>query len=129
MDPQTTRPDPAVPATVALLGQIDIASAWRLRDAVLGQPTEVVVLDLSGVTFMDAAGVRALLEARDAAAVDGRRVVVHRPSACVRRLLAVVGLIDALVEEPLDLATSELRVVDLRDRSGADEDRPAPPRR
>jgi anti-anti-sigma factor len=50
-----------------------------------------VVADLSGVGFLDSSGLRALLEARDALAVQGRTLELRDPSTRVTRLLEVTA--------------------------------------
>ena len=47
---------------VALRGELDLATAARLEQA-LAEAGDEVVLDLRGLTFMDSTGVRVLLEA------------------------------------------------------------------
>jgi anti-anti-sigma factor len=121
LGPHASASFPTSFASVALMGEIDIATAWRLRQAVLDQHAEVVALDLSEVTFIDAAGLRSLLEASDRLAAAGRRLLLVDASECVRRLLATVGLLDELRISPLagDGAAAapptERSVVDLRD--------------
>jgi anti-sigma B factor antagonist len=56
-----------------------------------------VVLDLSGVTFIDSPGLRALLDAR---ARLGRLVVAAPPGSPVETLLLLTGLDDALTMRP-----------------------------
>ena len=56
---------------VTLRGELDLGSAPQLEQA-LGATNGRVVLDLSGLTFMDSTGVRVLLEA---AARGGLRVI------------------------------------------------------
>jgi anti-anti-sigma factor len=76
-------------------GELDIATApslvAALDDGVIGD-SAVVVLDLSGVTFMDSTGVRALLGAYDKL---GERLRILASAPC-QRVLAVTGLTDRL---------------------------------
>jgi anti-anti-sigma factor len=71
-------------------GELDMATAPELleslQDAVeTGGP---IVLDFSGVTFMDSTGLRAVLQA--VRALDGEGVLVlERPSDRVRRVLDI----------------------------------------
>lgn len=80
---------------VALSGEIDLATAPVLRD-VLIQATSLavtgVIVDLDGVTFVDAAGLGVLVGADKRAGhlPGGLRLVAV--SARVRRLLALLGL-------------------------------------
>ena len=51
-------------------------------------------VDASGLTFCDAAGLRALVRARRRAERAGRSFDVVHPSPCLRRLLQLVGVDD-----------------------------------
>lgn len=88
--------DAAVPhATVVKAeGEIDLTTADALRLRVLAALAthRRVAVDLSAVTFMDCAGLRALVAARLHADRSGRRVTLYRPSRPVRRLLAAARL-------------------------------------
>lgn len=50
-----------------------------------------VVLDLAAVTFLCAAGLRALLQARDTLAAVGARLVLRALSSPTRRILTISG--------------------------------------
>ena len=86
--------------TVRAAGELDIATADDLLDAIRGaalSDAPLVVLDLSGVTFMDSAGVRCVLQA--VAVTDGEpsKVRVRRAfGEQVERLFELVGAIDRL---------------------------------
>jgi anti-anti-sigma factor len=72
----------------------------ELLDELCRTPGDVT-LDLSAVTFMDSAGLRALIQACMGLAKTGRVRVVH-PSIQVRQLLELSGLersVDNLVVE------------------------------
>ena len=72
-------------------GEIDMATCERLRDAIephLG-PRQTIVLDLSGVGFMDSACLNVLLQARGTLTADGGSLVLRNPSDAARRLLTV----------------------------------------
>jgi anti-sigma B factor antagonist len=51
--------------TIRVRGEIDLATAPKLEACLLDVGDQVVVLDLSGVTFCDGAGLRVLGDARD----------------------------------------------------------------
>jgi anti-anti-sigma factor len=80
-------------ATLRLCGDLDFASAGAARRALgkLDAGIRRIVLDLSQITFFDAAGVRFLLTAREQARTSGRDLVVRHPSRSVRRVLAITG--------------------------------------
>ena len=50
------------------------------------------MLDLSGVTFMDSAGVRLLISANARSRADAHRLVLLRGPAAVQRVLELTGV-------------------------------------
>jgi anti-anti-sigma factor len=72
-----------------LEGELDMATAGGLTDLLLTavDDDDPIVLDFSGVQFMDSSGLRALLQA--ARSDDCGPVVVKDPSPQVRRLLEI----------------------------------------
>lgn len=81
-------------AMVVIEGELDLASAPQLVDAIAALPEvgEPVVLDLGSVTFVDSSGVRALLDADRIAIEKGRKLAIFRPGVAVTRLLDLVDL-------------------------------------
>jgi anti-sigma B factor antagonist len=76
---------------VKLIGEIDISNAAKLGtalDAMITGVDEPIVVDLSGLEFMDSSGIAMLLHA--AARVDS--LSVRKPSTVVRRLIEATGL-------------------------------------
>jgi anti-anti-sigma factor len=73
-----------------LEGELDMATADDLSRLLRDASTEgdPIVLDFSGVSFMDSSGLRALLERAGQANGDGP-VVILNPSAQVRRVLDI----------------------------------------
>jgi anti-sigma B factor antagonist len=59
-----------------------------------------VVIDLSGVGFIDSSGLRVLVEAHQRAEAEARRLVLSGPSRQVLRLLEISGLMEYLHVEP-----------------------------
>ena len=83
------------PLVVGVSGEIDIASAPKLREELLGalrRHGARLALDLDGVTFMDCAGINALLAARRHARLEGGWVRVARASRRARKILMLTGL-------------------------------------
>ena len=74
-----------------VIGELDMVTASRLARRLADSPS-IRVLDLSGVTFIDAAGLRAIVEATRA----NPNLAVRAPSTCVRRLCTIAGLDDLL---------------------------------
>jgi len=75
-------------------GEVDMATCGRLRDAIephLG-PGQRVVLDLSGVTFMDSSCLAVLEQARTTLTEDGGSLILRNPSKAARHLLSVTGM-------------------------------------
>lgn len=81
--------------TVAhVTGEIDIATCQRLRDAIephLGRGQRVI-LDLSGVRFMDSSCLNVLLDAHTTLTGDGGSLILRNPSDAAQRLLSLSGL-------------------------------------
>jgi anti-anti-sigma factor len=78
-----------------LAGELDVRSATAAHKRLLGlalRPGAQLVLDLSGVTFMDSTGIRLILQAREHALRHGAGFVVVRGPAPVMRVLELVGL-------------------------------------
>jgi anti-sigma B factor antagonist len=103
---------------VAVSGELDLASVPELRAAleIAAASGAPVVLDVSGVTFIDSTALGALLRANDELASGGPGMVTICPSGPVRRLLALTRLEDRLTFAP-DRESAFARV---RDASRAD---------
>jgi anti-sigma B factor antagonist len=82
---------------IALSGELDLASADEL-DAVIRDAEESdvgrIVIDLSGVSYIDSTGLSALLRAKKRS--DGRLIYVPSKHDAVRRLLELTGTIGML---------------------------------
>lgn len=68
-------------------GDLDLASAPQVIAALDEHPDQSVAVDLSGVRFIDSAGLEALERLR-----SRRRMVMVAPSGVVRRLLTLTEL-------------------------------------
>ncbi|MGY5882648.1 STAS domain-containing protein [Modestobacter lacusdianchii] len=85
--------------TITISGEVDSATAPGLRNClleVLGRPgTASVEVDLSGVTFLDSAGLSALATAHRTAEAAGRQLLMRCGTArAVVRPLQITGLWD-----------------------------------
>jgi anti-sigma B factor antagonist len=81
-------------AVIAIDGELDLYGSQRLRAAVaelLTEPVELVELDATGLTFIDSAGVRAILLARSGAAERGVRFRISGVSPQIRRVMEIAG--------------------------------------
>jgi anti-sigma B factor antagonist len=81
-------------AYVVLSGDIDLASGDLVSEgiaAALEEHRGVVVLDLSGVTFLDSYGLRALMAARVEAEQTGRPLRIVEASKAARHAITLAG--------------------------------------
>jgi anti-sigma B factor antagonist len=86
---------------VYVQGEIDLATAGRLRDAIephMG-PRQTITLDLSGVEFMDSSCIRVLVHARGTLTADGGSLILRNPSTIAHRLLTLTGIEFILAED------------------------------
>jgi anti-sigma B factor antagonist len=89
------------PSGLDLRGEIDAHTAPELAahlDPLPGDHGDVV-LGVNGIEFIDSSGLRVLIDAHQRAGAAGRRLVIAKPSAAVRRLFEISGLLDHLVVE------------------------------
>ena len=80
--------------TIALSGEIDLASAPAVWDALvpaLENATSVVV-DLSSVRFIDSTGLSVLVRAHRRLGNNGGTFIVRSPSEMAGRVLRITGL-------------------------------------
>jgi len=79
---------------IGISGELDMSSAPVLMDqvkaVVASRPAEVVV-DMAKVTFLCAAGLRALIQARDMIVAAGGHVVLRAPSRPTQQILTLTG--------------------------------------
>jgi anti-anti-sigma factor len=82
---------------IVLKGAIDISAVTHLREQIRSSTATAVVVDASGVTFIDSVGVGALLDAKDQLEAEERELhVVHR-TPMLNKLLDMAGLGEAFV--------------------------------
>jgi anti-anti-sigma factor len=89
--------------TVAVGGELDMESGPGLRDELTGMVWAngpQLALDLTGVTFIDCAGLTALLTTRNAVQAQGGWLRLVAVSRCVGRLIKITRLQDALMMPP-----------------------------
>ena len=83
-------------ALVTFTGDLDIQVAKQAAEAVerveAEGPPELLVVDLSGLTFMDSSGMAVVAAAHARALEDGRRFVIVSPKGGVWRAFEVSGL-------------------------------------
>jgi anti-anti-sigma factor len=80
---------------LAATGELDIATAESLeRELRAAEQSDapLIVLDLSGLTFIDSSGLRLVLEANDRCGGEADRLRVIAGSPALERLIDIVGL-------------------------------------
>lgn len=84
---------------VVLRGELDISTlpqaAAQIETAESAAP-ELLVIDLSGLSFVDSSGVRIVLLADGRARAAGRRVAVRLGRGPALRVFQALGLVDRL---------------------------------
>jgi anti-sigma B factor antagonist len=84
---------------VSVAGELDIATADRLRGELLDaghNGTDMVVLDLRAVTFIDSAGLRAIIEAAEGLHRHECGLRLIRGTDEVQRVLSLRGVAERL---------------------------------
>lgn len=74
---------------IEVQGELDLAVADQLHDAIERAEGEQVLINLASCDFIDSTGIAVIVRASQA---NGRKVVAHSPSAQVLRVLDVTGL-------------------------------------
>ena len=115
--------------TLALAGEVDMDAVDPLTSALedaLSTPGPVgVVVDLAMVTFMDCAGIGALVAGRNAAAARGCGYTVVNPRRQVRRVLELTGALTALTVRPVPVPVAVRATRSRRTRGRRDDRRVA----
>jgi anti-sigma B factor antagonist len=75
-------------------GEVDLATVSTLERTLAEhiQQRQPIMLDLSGMSFIDGSGLHAFKRIADALVADGWCLVLHRVSAVHQRLMSLVGL-------------------------------------
>ncbi len=86
----------------AVSGEIDAHTAPDVATAIAESSDDRLVIDLSGVEFVDSSGLRVLIEAHQSRLDGGRSLALANPSSVVRRLFDIAGVVGYLdiVDEP-----------------------------
>lgn len=82
-------------AILSLAGELDMASAELLQDAIEGESVRdegMVVLDLQQVQFIDSTGLRIILKALERCRGRGQQFAITPGSQQVQRLLSITGV-------------------------------------
>ncbi|GAA3276490.1 hypothetical protein GCM10018962_95120 [Dactylosporangium matsuzakiense] len=94
-------------AVLAVQGEVDVATAPALREAIVravdGRPARVVI-DLGAVSFLDSSALGVLISGYKYALGAGVRVLLAKPGPGVYRLLRTSGMVEIFeILEPPDV--------------------------
>lgn len=85
--------------TVSIVGELDLANANQLeRELLRVEATDAltIILDLSGLTFMDSTGLRVVLRAHARSRADSNRLALLRGPTSVQRVFELCGVSELL---------------------------------
>lgn len=85
---------------MSLAGELDLSqvpAAEKIFRSVEGSKPSTLVVDLSGLTFIDSSGLRLMLEADQRARREGRRLVLVEGPEAVQRVF-LIALLDKRLE-------------------------------
>jgi anti-anti-sigma factor len=93
--------------TLTAIGELDLVSSPALQeelDRAIGSDTEVIVLDLRRLTFMDSSGLHVLVRGQQHAHEAGRRFFLINGGEQVQRLLDLTHVAELMsfVDSPAD---------------------------
>ena len=93
---------------ISVEGELDLAVADQLRQAITRCDAERILINLRACEFIDSTGIAVIVQAHRELADENRQVVVHSPSEQVLRILTITGLTgNSLVAESSEEATLE----------------------
>lgn len=84
---------------LVLRGELDLSTVQKVEEelaTVEASGEKVVVLDLSGLTFLDSTGLRLMVTADQRAQKDGRRLVIVKGPETVQRVFSITKLDETL---------------------------------
>jgi anti-sigma B factor antagonist len=90
----TAEPDESRPV-LRLRGEVDLCNKDAVRQAihaVMERGAQTLVIDMSELGFIDCAGMRVLIRAREQLAEGHGQLVLARSRPAVRRLISLLGL-------------------------------------
>jgi anti-sigma B factor antagonist len=98
---------------VALVGELDLVNASSLErelESIEAKPSETLIVDLRGISFIDSTGLRAVIAADQRARAGDRRLVVVAGAPAVDRLFSVTQLEQRLdiVDDPDSVSGSRV---------------------
>jgi anti-anti-sigma factor len=84
---------------VALTGELDMATVPELTgvlDQLVKQGPSLVILDFSGLSFIDSSGIAALVDAQHRLNEQGRQMSIRAARSSALRVFEIAGLLDFL---------------------------------
>jgi anti-anti-sigma factor len=87
------------PGAWTLCGELDADGVPLLRDRLIGVVGDVI-LDCSGLTFLDSSGLSLFIATQRDCRARGSKMVIVDPSPCVIRLLELTNLSSLLLDGP-----------------------------
>jgi anti-sigma B factor antagonist len=99
--------------SVVLTGELDMASSPELADVletIIERGPSEVVIDFSGLSFVDSSGLAVLVAAQNALTEKGRRLSVHSARRHALRVFEIAGLgefLDVRAEPTEETLSSE----------------------
>ncbi|WP_225440078.1 STAS domain-containing protein [Amycolatopsis eburnea] len=97
------RPDGAPALVLEVTGELDLLTAPQLEGAfatAFADKPDLLVIDLTGVSFMASLGMTVLLKAQRSAAPSAKVRVVAPEGSVVARTLQLTGLLEVLAVAP-----------------------------
>ena len=98
--PEVPQPRQSDQVVAALTGELDLATVGEMKASLAEAATDVgghVVLDMSAVTFIDAAALGVLVEAANKSQASGGSFGLRNLTPAVERVLRITGLHESLV--------------------------------
>jgi anti-sigma B factor antagonist len=84
------------PTVITLSGELDLATVGILREAFSSVDGSDLIVDCTGLQFLDSTGIAVFVSARHEREQAGRTLALRNVSGIPRRALEVCGLLDAL---------------------------------
>ena len=115
---------------IAMVGELDVATAGRARDAIRRAQDDAaeVICDLGDVSFIDVCGLHVLLDASAHARHTGARLILAHSPAFIYKVLGALGLEGALDMDSRSPAVPHLGPADCAASNRRTRPRPARPR-
>jgi anti-anti-sigma factor len=86
------------PARISVFGEVDGSNSDHLQHVIdevsRQQDSGTIEVDLGGVTFLDSAGIRALVSCQTTAHETGSQLVLSNMRPIVRRVLEITGVLE-----------------------------------